>query len=755
MLALTGCGSDGGGGGEVVPGPSISPILDTDRESSASLGPEGGTVTATAADGTEYALSIPADALIDETEIVLTPIISVDDLPMSGGFIAGVHFEPSGLELFRTATLSVTQPAAPSLAADEALAGFVYDGAGENLGLALTEATGSSFTVPVNHFSGGGGGAANPNQLAAASTPGSANAFTASLLNAIVASDAQDAESILREWYQALVKPRLQAAVSNDAALERALDEYRRWLNAEGQVPLPIDVAALVSESQGLAADAFRAAIARANDLCERNASFEEAERALLWQRRAESVLPVDVLLQNNLDRSAVLADLCVQVVIESTSFPQSPVAGEPALLEVVFGFAFGDGPTELSTGMVAFILATGAAPAGATEFTDVNGRVALTLTPDGGSVTIEVDACIGNGGFNSGQLVAGLCQRVFIVRGLVVSPQEVVLDPGATQQFNAQLLGIDEPVTWSATGGNVDENGLYMAGTAPGTFTVTATSIADPSLVGTAEVTIEEDTIPNPSPAASSGRRSASTSTRSASERPSGVAVFQTGNQLEIHFPRVDLDDGGPPPAHTLRLRRPRVHGHLEWQFVRRDDRRLPPRPLRNQRHPQRQHDLRPSRLAGRLRMLHQLRSRPSTRAASSSRAGRTRSACPARSSGGRRLHRRRGGVTDRPAVLFHSIGDRYELPDRILVRIPSLGGRRGRSSLRREDHRVVRARRRRAATAIRIGARHRDRKCNLGCRARQARLASHWDRHRRQGALPRARTRIDGGGRHELRSG
>ena len=137
MLALTGCGSDGGGGGEVVPGPSISPILDTDRESSASLGPEGGTVMATAADGTEYALSIPADALIDETEIVLTPIISVDDLPMSGGFIAGVHFEPSGLELFRTAELRVTQPAAPNLAADEALAGFVYDGAGENLGLAL------------------------------------------------------------------------------------------------------------------------------------------------------------------------------------------------------------------------------------------------------------------------------------------------------------------------------------------------------------------------------------------------------------------------------------------------------------------------------------------------------------------------------------------------------------------------------------------------------------------------------------------
>ena len=545
-FALTGCGSDTGGDVELR-GPAVSPILDTERESSVSIGPEGGTVMATAADGTEFVLSIPVDALIEETEIALTPIIGIDDLPMSGGFIAGAQFEPSGLELFRTATLRVTQPAAPSLGTDEVLAGFVYDGSGENLGLALTEATGSSFTVPVNHFSGGGGGAANPKQLEAASTPGSANAFTARLLDAILAKDAEDAESILREWYQTLVKPRLQAAVSNDAALERALNEYRRWLNAEGAVPLPIDVSALLSEGQDLAADAFREAIVRANDLCERNASFEEAEEVLRWQRRAESVLPVDVLLQDNLDRSAVLADLCVQVVFESTSFPQSPVVAQPALLEAVFGFAFGNGPTEFSSNMVAFILATGAAPAGATEFTDENGRVALMLAPDGGSVSIEVEACVGNGGFNSGPLVAGLvCQTAFIVRGLVVSPQSASLVPGGTQAFAAQLLGVDEPVTWSATGGNIDQSGVYTAGAAPGTFTVTATSIADPNLVGTAEVTIEEDTT-EPVTSGFLGTSQCFDIDSFGSVRPSGVAVFQNGNQLEIHFPRVDLDDGEP----------------------------------------------------------------------------------------------------------------------------------------------------------------------------------------------------------------
>ena len=149
LLGSSACGSDGG---DPEQGPSISPMLDTDREASASIGPDGGSVAATAADGTEYTLAIPAEALIEDTEISLTPILGIDDLPMSGGLVAGVHFEPSGLELFRTATLSVTLPEAPTLGSEELLAGFTYDGDGENLALALADAAGDSFTLPENDY---------------------------------------------------------------------------------------------------------------------------------------------------------------------------------------------------------------------------------------------------------------------------------------------------------------------------------------------------------------------------------------------------------------------------------------------------------------------------------------------------------------------------------------------------------------------------------------------------------------------------
>jgi hypothetical protein len=48
-----------------------------------------------------------------------------------------------------------------------------------------------------------------------------------------------------------------------------------------------------------------------------------------------------------------------------------------------------------------------------------------------------------------------------------------------------------DGSVTWTATGGTIDPNGLYTAGTTAGTFTVTATSVEDRTQSASATVTI------------------------------------------------------------------------------------------------------------------------------------------------------------------------------------------------------------------------------------------------------------------------
>ena len=77
-------------------------------------------------------------------------------------------------------------------------------------------------------------------------------------------------------------------------------------------------------------------------------------------------------------------------------------------------------------------------------------------------------------------------------VGSVFVSPSSVTLSVDATQQFTATVTGMtNTAVSWSATGGSISQNGLYTAPGTAGTYTVTATSIADPTQFNNATVTV------------------------------------------------------------------------------------------------------------------------------------------------------------------------------------------------------------------------------------------------------------------------
>lgn len=95
-LVLAGCGGGGGGadggadGGAVGGGADTAAtdrpvVVDSSRTSTATLGPLGGRLSATAADGTRYTLEVPADALAADTAISLTPITSLGSAPLARG----------------------------------------------------------------------------------------------------------------------------------------------------------------------------------------------------------------------------------------------------------------------------------------------------------------------------------------------------------------------------------------------------------------------------------------------------------------------------------------------------------------------------------------------------------------------------------------------------------------------------------------------------------------------------------------------
>jgi hypothetical protein len=74
----------------------------------------------------------------------------------------------------------------------------------------------------------------------------------------------------------------------------------------------------------------------------------------------------------------------------------------------------------------------------------------------------------------------------------VLVTPNSATVQIAQTQQFSATVTGTSNTaVTWTATGGTISNTGLFTAGSTPGAFTVTATSVADTSKFSTAQITI------------------------------------------------------------------------------------------------------------------------------------------------------------------------------------------------------------------------------------------------------------------------
>jgi len=148
LALLVGCGGPAGPDG---PKPlEVDVALDLARSKTATIPLEGGTLEATAADGTRYALTIPADALLEHVAVTMTPVVDVAGSPVSGAATLGVQLAPEGLRLFRPATLTVQPPGGAEV---EAMA-FAYRGDGSGFHGYPLAPDPSSLSLGLLHFSG-------------------------------------------------------------------------------------------------------------------------------------------------------------------------------------------------------------------------------------------------------------------------------------------------------------------------------------------------------------------------------------------------------------------------------------------------------------------------------------------------------------------------------------------------------------------------------------------------------------------------
>ena len=132
---------------------NIGVVLDNARAASAKIGAAGGTLTASAANGTLFTLTIPQNALANDETITMTPVAQTTNLPFSGGMVAAVQLEPRGLRLFQLATLTISTPTPIPIGAETPLA---WHGDGSDMYLHPLLVDPSSITFKLIHFSGAG-----------------------------------------------------------------------------------------------------------------------------------------------------------------------------------------------------------------------------------------------------------------------------------------------------------------------------------------------------------------------------------------------------------------------------------------------------------------------------------------------------------------------------------------------------------------------------------------------------------------------
>ncbi|MCL6564567.1 MAG: hypothetical protein K6U87_16350, partial [Firmicutes bacterium] len=83
-------GGVGGGGGAPAPAPTPSPTPSLSGPVTQSVGPSGGSLTATASNGTQIAVSVPAGAVNQATNVTVTPLTALPSTVSSISVIQAV-----------------------------------------------------------------------------------------------------------------------------------------------------------------------------------------------------------------------------------------------------------------------------------------------------------------------------------------------------------------------------------------------------------------------------------------------------------------------------------------------------------------------------------------------------------------------------------------------------------------------------------------------------------------------------------------
>jgi len=203
----------------------IGVTLDQSRAASASISTQGGSLSATAADGTQFTLTVPAGAFLSDEDITITPVAGISRLPLSGGLLAAVQLQPDGLRLMQPATLVIQLPAQQVSSGGQRPIGFAYHGSGNEFHLFPSELSGPFFDLSLMHFSGYGVGSGTDGDVQAQQQRAPASAEDRAEQDIATGEERFVA---LQAWWATLVG-QLQGASNNPAEFESVFFQFLTW----------------------------------------------------------------------------------------------------------------------------------------------------------------------------------------------------------------------------------------------------------------------------------------------------------------------------------------------------------------------------------------------------------------------------------------------------------------------------------------------------------------------------------------------
>ena len=234
---------------------AIAVTPDRARAKSGQVGPGGGELTATGADGTRYALRVPAGALAQEEAITVTPVKRFSGLPFSGKAL-GAELAPDGLQFLAPATLTITS----SGPLPKGIVGFGYANSSRVLDVQPPSGSGRSRTLRIEHFSTGAVAGSNPADFA--------NAVAPLLVEQPMREDVIERVLELRAVYEEVFGPAFcdtQPACGN--AMLKGLQSLKTRI--EGRCANPQNLPSLGAVSAILRMESFRRRLGAEDDLSE------------------------------------------------------------------------------------------------------------------------------------------------------------------------------------------------------------------------------------------------------------------------------------------------------------------------------------------------------------------------------------------------------------------------------------------------------------------------------------------------------